>query len=199
MKSTTVYKRARPASAPRERNADATRSAILQAARKLFTRDGMGVGVRELAEEAGVNVALVNRYFGSKEELFAQAVGDDFDLSPLLEGPRREFGLRLARYALNKPRDAHDPILVLLRSASHPFAIARFRRIIDERFVTPLAAWLDGPNARARAAAIAAELLGLATLRDVVGNEDLPADDAVIAVVARAIQAHVAAPPSSDG
>jgi len=33
-----------------------------------------GVGVREIAQGAGVTAMLVNRYFGSKEQLFAEVV-----------------------------------------------------------------------------------------------------------------------------
>src|ERR1700732_1835155 len=55
------------------RNASATRQAILESALIAFTRSGYdGVGVREIAKGAGVTAMLVNRYFGSKEQLFAE-------------------------------------------------------------------------------------------------------------------------------
>ncbi|HEV7965751.1 MAG TPA: helix-turn-helix domain-containing protein, partial [Actinoplanes sp.] len=57
----------------RPRNAAATRAAILASARRNFARAGYdGVGVREIAGGAGVTAMLVNRYFGSKEQLFAE-------------------------------------------------------------------------------------------------------------------------------
>src|SRR5258708_35651722 len=57
------------------RNAIATRQAILDSALMAFTRSGYnGVGVREIAKGAGVTAMLVNRYFGSKKQLFAEAV-----------------------------------------------------------------------------------------------------------------------------
>src|SRR5215813_12992953 len=60
---------------PRKRDAAATRAAILSAAREVFARSGYdGVGVREIAAAAGVTAMLVNRYFGSKEGLFAEAI-----------------------------------------------------------------------------------------------------------------------------
>jgi AcrR family transcriptional regulator len=44
---------------------------ILDAAEQLFARHGFyGVSVRDITEEAGVDVALVNYHFGSKRELF---------------------------------------------------------------------------------------------------------------------------------
>ncbi|MCB0760721.1 MAG: TetR/AcrR family transcriptional regulator [Flavobacteriales bacterium] len=48
-----------------------TAEKIKETARKLFTERGYGrVTTREIASSAGVNLALVNYYFGSKEELF---------------------------------------------------------------------------------------------------------------------------------
>src|SRR5262249_33807030 len=61
----------------RRRNAAATREAILISARRAFAQSGYdGVGVRETARGAGVTAMLVNRYFGSKEGLFAEVVAE---------------------------------------------------------------------------------------------------------------------------
>ena len=63
----------------RPRNAAATRDAILASAIDNFARSGYdGVGVREIAGDAGVTAMMVNRYFGSKEQLFAEAVETSF-------------------------------------------------------------------------------------------------------------------------
>ncbi|HVA98857.1 MAG TPA: TetR/AcrR family transcriptional regulator [Bacteroidia bacterium] len=44
---------------------------IVEAARKLFTSKGYdAVKTRDIAEEAGINIALLNYYFRSKEKLF---------------------------------------------------------------------------------------------------------------------------------
>ena len=59
----------------RGRDAAATREAILEAATRRFANDGyQRAGVREIAADAGVTAALVNRYFGSKEKLFAEVI-----------------------------------------------------------------------------------------------------------------------------
>jgi AcrR family transcriptional regulator len=61
--------------APRRRDAAATRAAILESAHRAFVRAGYdGAGVREIAHGAGVTAMLVNRYFGSKEQLFAEVI-----------------------------------------------------------------------------------------------------------------------------
>ena len=59
----------------RRRDAAATREAILEAATRRFATQGYErAGVREIAADAGVTAALVNRYFGSKEGLFAEVI-----------------------------------------------------------------------------------------------------------------------------
>jgi AcrR family transcriptional regulator len=51
------------------------REQIIQAALKLFGKQGFeGTSIRDLCQEAGVNLAMVNYYFGSKEGLFAAMI-----------------------------------------------------------------------------------------------------------------------------
>ena len=48
---------------------------IIEAAMELFADKGFeGTSIRELAAKAGVNIAMVNYYFGSKEKLFEAMV-----------------------------------------------------------------------------------------------------------------------------
>ncbi|THF67884.1 TetR/AcrR family transcriptional regulator [Deinococcus sp. Arct2-2] len=184
---------------PRSRNAAATRAAILQAAQGQFARSGYeGVGLREIAAEVGVNAALVVRYFGSKEQLFTEAIAGRFALGPLLEVPRMELGERLAHYVLHKEDQAGalDPLLMLLRSAAHPQAGALLRLSLEEHFVHPLASWLGGPDAMLRAELIAATLSGLTLSRFVLRLTALssPEVDPVVDLVAPTLQAYVDGP-----
>jgi len=51
-----------------------TRKALLEAARRRFAASGCGgATVRQIASDAGVDAAMVIRYFGSKEALFFEA------------------------------------------------------------------------------------------------------------------------------
>ncbi|MEO8820581.1 MAG: TetR family transcriptional regulator [Ginsengibacter sp.] len=51
------------------------RETIIESSIKLFSNKGFeGTSVREIAAEAGVNVAMINYYFGSKEKLFEKVV-----------------------------------------------------------------------------------------------------------------------------
>ncbi|MGH7011897.1 MAG: TetR/AcrR family transcriptional regulator, partial [Caulobacteraceae bacterium] len=60
---------------PRRRDAGATRAAILEAAQGRFARLGYeGAALRGIAAEAGVDVALIKRYFGGKAGLFTEAL-----------------------------------------------------------------------------------------------------------------------------
>ena len=65
------HDRSRTPRAPRPRDAEQTRRSLIEAAQRRFARDGYAATtVRQIAEDAGVNVALINRYFQSKEGLF---------------------------------------------------------------------------------------------------------------------------------
>ena len=57
-----------------------TRAAILDAAKKIFAAKGFGAAtVRDICTEAGANIALVSRYFGSKSGLYAEVCRSLFD------------------------------------------------------------------------------------------------------------------------
>jgi AcrR family transcriptional regulator len=179
---------------PRCRNSTATRQAILEAARTCFMHDGYEqVGVREIAARAGVDPALVNRYFGSKEGLFSEAVARKFDLSPLLDGDRATLGERLARYVLQKKSAAadYDPLVALLRSSSSDVCSGMLRNAIVEGFVRPLGARLEGPDALTRAELVGSTLLGLLVHRTVIGAAETADTERILALVAPTLQAYI--------
>jgi AcrR family transcriptional regulator len=184
----------------RRRDAAATRAEILKAARVLFTRDGYDhVGMRDVAGVVGVDAALVVRYFGSKEGLFAEAISAGFALGEdLLAGGRDGFGERLARYVLEKEEadGGFDPTLVLLRSAPNERAAALLRDGLEGQFVRPLARWLGGEKAAERAGLIVAALFGLAFMRDVVRSGSLAEAETedLVALLAPVLQSYVNGP-----
>jgi len=161
----------------RPRNAVATREAILLSALAAFSRNGYdGIGVREIAQAAGVTAVLVNRYFGSKEELFAAAVELAFNDSSLFEGDTTLLAQRLTAAILTKTdRQAEpiDPLLLLLRSAPNPRAAKILRDSIARHFEQPLKSLLQGPRAAERAASILAVCAGFQLLRKVIGSKAL--------------------------
>lgn len=61
---------------PRPSRGRPTRERILDSAEKLFARRGFhGVSVRDITQDAGVDVALVNYHFGSKQALLDSVLG----------------------------------------------------------------------------------------------------------------------------
>jgi AcrR family transcriptional regulator len=75
--STHADPRRRAAATPRRRDAAVTRSALLVAARELFDVHGFrGTTVRMIGERAGVDQALIARYFGGKSELYQAVLAD---------------------------------------------------------------------------------------------------------------------------
>ena len=71
-----------------------TRDTILEVARRLFAERGYdGASVRRIAESAGVDPAMINHHFGSKEQLFLDALAVPIDpgvhIQAIMEGPAR--------------------------------------------------------------------------------------------------------------
>src|SRR5580704_11674648 len=57
------------------RNPEASRAAILEAAREVFSERGYArATIREIARRAGVTHGLVMRHFGTKEQLLVEAL-----------------------------------------------------------------------------------------------------------------------------
>ncbi len=196
-----AVKRARVA---RKRDAATTRAAILAAARQAFSGNGYDrVGVRDIAGKAGVTAALVNRYFGSKKLLFAEAVLEAKGVGELLAGDRRTAGARLAAMMLDK--DPHgkgggDPLLAILRSAPDPEAAGVVREWLQKVMVGPIAKWLGGPDAETRASVMVSTLLGFIILRQAIALPGLGANrgDALREMMSAALQSQIdaSAPPT---
>ena len=166
----------RPAGRDRER----TRGHILAAARRAFaTRGYAQTGVREIAAAAGITPALVVRYFGGKQKLFLAAVGDDLALPPFLGGDdRSEIGRLVVDWMVNKPAHDDGGFAILVLAANEPSLAAPLKRLMKERLLDPLEAWLGGRNAEARAALLISIFTGVWMCRHVtplpplVGNID---------------------------
>jgi AcrR family transcriptional regulator len=163
--------------ARRPRNAALTREAILHSALAAFSRHGYdGIGVREIAQAAGVTAVLVNRYFGSKEKLFAAAVERAFDDRMLLDGDLETLGERMAAQVVTKNEtgaEPIDPFRLLLRSAPNPRAAEILRESIARHYEQPLRDLLQGPKAGQRAAMILALIVGFALWRKILGSKAL--------------------------
>ena len=162
----------------RRRNAAATREAILRSALVAFTRHGYdGVGVREIAQQASVTAMMVNRYFGSKEQLFAEVVEVTFSERTLIADDIASLS-RFAAAALvaSEPRSV-DGFLLMVRSVSNPRATEMLRAGIDRHFQRHLVSVLPGAHAQERAALFLSLLAGVRLMQQVMNNPALAAAD----------------------
>lgn len=173
MKPSKATKRpASSRSARRPRNAAATRDAILQSARRAFARAGYdGVGVREIAAGAGVTAMLVNRYFGSKEQLFADVLVEVMR-TPTLLAPDNiaasDASARFARGLVEITRSdatALEGFAIMINSAGSEVAARIGREQIGRHYHRTLASVLRGPHAAERAALVFALVAGVQVMR----------------------------------
>jgi len=182
-------------STPPTRNAAATREAILRSAIENFARAGYdGVGVRQIAQDAGVTAMLVNRYFGSKEGLFAEAVETSF-ATPVFIGEQSDdlvgdiVKVLVAKSGPNE--DAPQPFLIMVRSASSPVAMTIVRAAIERHVGSRLARQLDSPDRKLRSEIVLAVISGMLMMRGVVGTRALNKGKA--ADIARVLEPMIAA------
>lgn len=182
-----------PPSGGRRRDAAATREALLQAASSRFTRLGYDrTTLRDVAADVGVNLALIKRYFESKEGLFKAALAS----TPRFLG--REGSFPENRAALAEalshqlsasawPESGEHPVLMLLRVSGDERvdglrrqALQDFSRQVLEASGTPPAQSDD--ELLLRAQLLVALGVGVAVVRSAVGLQpllDATSDDLV--------------------
>jgi AcrR family transcriptional regulator len=140
-----------------------TRAAILSAAKAQFAAHTYeNVGLRDVARGAGIDVALVGRYFGSKRGLFTEVVREIMNPRALIAGDRSTFGQRMAAALLRDGPITEDleVIFLIIRSAISPAALPILREVSYEQFTEPFATWLGGEHAELRAHLISTAMFG---------------------------------------
>ena len=178
-----------PAERIRKRDAAATRAAILQAARRRFASQPFEqVGVREVAADAGVDAALITRYFGSKEDLFHEVVNDCPDASEIWSGDRSTFGERTAQEIAGKGHEGgFEHIFVALRSTASPRASQIARGAMKRHLLDPLADWLGGEDREVRARLLLAYFMGGVVSR-AMAPEDAATNEKMLARLSEDVQ-----------
>jgi AcrR family transcriptional regulator len=173
----------------KKRDSAATRAAILQAARRRFASQPFEqVGVRDVAADAGVDAALIARYFGSKEDLFTAVVDDCPEAGEAWAGDRATFGRRAAdKIASKAPDGAFEGIFIALRSTASPRASQISREAMKRNMLEPLARWLGGDDAETRARLLLAYFMGGVVSR-AMAPEDAVTNAAMLARLAEDMQ-----------
>ena len=152
------------------RDAGQTRADILAAARRRFATEGFErTTLRAIAADVGVDAALVIRYFGSKQDLFATATEFVIELPDLTgAAPDHIADMLLPRY-FAVWEDDHS-FLALLRAAMTSQIAADTLNETLATNVAPTLAAATPDNDQQRIAVTAAFVIGLAATRSVLGN-----------------------------
>lgn len=151
----------------RPHDAEASRRSLLDAARAVFDEVGYDrATTREIGDRAGVDPALIARYFDSKEGLFIAAIAagspedDEIDFAPP----------ELLRFLLERwDERGHNPISRALASpALTPGAREQISAVVSDRVITGLAGELRAcgtADAELRAELLVALAVGVAMTR----------------------------------
>ena len=84
-----------------------TEEKIIEAARTIFTQKGFSATrTRDIAEEAGINLALINYHFKRKDNLFKIVIKEKFEelfgmISPILSDPKISLEEKIESLVLN--------------------------------------------------------------------------------------------------
>ncbi|WP_410609390.1 TetR/AcrR family transcriptional regulator [Amycolatopsis sp. lyj-109] len=169
-----------------------TRTALIEAARSVFAETGYdGATVRVIATRAGVDAAMVNHWFGSKEGLFAQAVlelpFDPADVQKALRtGPDDELGERIVRTFITLWDGVGGGVFVaLIRSITGHEQAGHVLRDFFQRFFSALITSIGSDRVTLRMNLCATQMVGLGMVRYVAKFEPLATED--VEVLVRAI------------
>ncbi len=170
-------------------------------ARAAFAEPGYDrASIRGIAAEAGVDLALVCHYFGTKDELFAAAL--ELPLAPraIFEravgaGPD-QLGATLVRAFLEawEPPETRVRLIAMLRSAmTSEAAMGMIRDLLTREVFGPITEALGVPDAQPRATLVGSQFVGLAIMRYIGHLEPLasPSIDELVAAVGPAVQRYL--------
>jgi AcrR family transcriptional regulator len=181
-----------------------TRGAIISAARRQFAELGYDrTTMRSIAGEAGVDPALVIRFYKSKQQLFVQLSKLPFDaatiIPELVSGAPEQTGERLAQFLVGvlETADGRARFTGLVRAAvTEPAAAGLLRELLSREVFAPLAEGLGTGDAELRANLVGSQIVGLVVARYVVGLEPLASlpGAQVSALIAPTLQRYLMSP-----
>ncbi|WP_176085510.1 TetR family transcriptional regulator [Martelella sp. HB161492] len=179
------------------KKSDRTRAAILAAARLVFAENGYeGTTVRAVAAQADIDPAMIIRYFGNKENLFAMASTVNLSLPDIGTASEAEIAVVLVGRFLQlwEGEGAGMGLPILLRSAmTHAAAQAKVRDVFKTQVVRMFETRFPAALAEERAGLVLSQLFGMALCRYVL---DIPplntmTGEKVIAAIAPVIAIHL--------
>jgi AcrR family transcriptional regulator len=174
-----------------------TRDRILEAARRIFARDGYDrATIRAIAAEADINPAMVMRYYGSKDGLFTAVT----DYLPRWEGlesvPLAELGETLVRRVLDNwenPENGPTQRAILRASLSSDAARAKYAQQAQNQYIALLGVIGKSKQAQVARALIGTQIIGLLVGRYILRVPALTAmpRETLIREVGRTIQNYI--------
>ena len=144
-----------------------TRENLLQSARDAFWSKGYSnVSLREIANGAGVDVALVARYFGSKLGLFETALEAGLDWPELFAEGADPVAVVVAKYA-NPATDAVElsAMQMIMNNVTDPEVGDLVRERMWDKLIAPLQKRMGGAGAAPNVALFLATVLGMSMTR----------------------------------
>jgi AcrR family transcriptional regulator len=178
-----------------------TRRDILAAARASFAELGYDrTSLRGVAARAGVDPALVHRFFGSKDDLLVAALTVTLNpgerIPELMEGEPGTLGERVLGYFLSvwEQSPSREVLIGMLRSATtNEHAATLLREFFSGEVLGRIAARLGHGDAQLRATLVSSQLLGLAMVRYIVRIEPLASasPETLVAAVAPTLQRYL--------
>jgi len=178
-----------PSSARRAHDSEASKRALLDAGRALFNEVGYErATTRDIGERAGVDPALISRYFGGKEGLFLAAIAEGplgADPGQIDFEPHALIAFLLERW----DERGHSPVSRAMASPALTDDVReQVRAVVGERLVEPLIGELRGGGAaqpEVRAELLVALALGVAVTRangTLAGLARIPRDEVIAAL-----------------
>ncbi len=173
---------------------------LLAAARAEFTERGYeGATVRAIAGRAGVDAAMVNHWFGSKDALFVAAmeipVNPDEIVPRILDGDPALVGERIVRTFLTVwDANGGGALAALMRSvASHESAARMLREFVARIIIGRIVAAVAPDSVELRAALCGTQVAGLGMVRYVIRLEPLASadHDTVVSAIAPNLQRYL--------
>ncbi|MGH2827343.1 MAG: TetR family transcriptional regulator [Actinomycetota bacterium] len=181
------------------------RADILAAARRGFAERGYArATIRGVAQEAGVDPALVHHYFGTKRQLFVEAMALPANPADLIEGLVSEgdsgdLGERMIRtmLAVWDDEERRAPVIALYRSAmSDDQAATMIREFASIEILGRIVKVANSDRQDLRMNLLATQVFGLISLRYIIKLEPLASADpeVVVATVGPTFQRYLTGP-----
>lgn len=196
-----MSEQAAPRRRGRPRGGTDSRERIIAAAVDEFGEQGYEAStIRAIAARAGVDSALVHHYFGTKADLFADAVGiplrPDIDVPGILAGPRSDVGERLIRYVLEafeKPDVRRRGVMLIRTAIGSKLTTPLLAGFLSRELIARIARALDVDDAELRASLVASQIAGVLIARYVVKLPALAAApvDELVARVGPTVQRYL--------